>query len=111
MAAWMRGSRSEGTDTRDSWNPPPVRLEGRGEGEGRREGGEGEKSTQSTLASAVRRRGSVSWLQEEKTWVSSAVRMVRVWVQAGGGRGRGGGAPAGGRGPSRSGRGGRVART
>ena len=73
VAALTRGSRSGGTDNRESWNPPevwlekPVRV----------------KSTHSMEASAVRRMGSVEGVQVEKTWVSS-VLMVRVWEQAGG---------------------------
>ena len=73
MAALTRGSRSGGTESRESWNPPavwlekPVRV----------------KSTQRVEASAVRRIGSVEGLQVEKTWASS-VLMVRVCEQSGG---------------------------
>ena len=73
VAALTRGSRSGGTESSESWNPPAVWLE-----EPVRV-----KSTQRVEASAVSRIGSVEGLQVEKTWVSS-VLMVRVWEQAGG---------------------------
>ena len=79
----MRGSRSRGTERRESWNPPLVELEVWGAEVGSREGGVGVKSAQRVEASAVRRIGSVEGLQVEKTWASS-VLMVRVWEQEGG---------------------------
>ena len=84
MTAWIRGSRSRGTESRESWKPPLVKLElGKGAAVGSRDGGVGVKSAQRVEASAVRRIGSVEGLQVEKTWASS-VLMVRVWEQAGG---------------------------
>ena len=79
----MRGSRSRGTERRESWKPPLVKLERWGEEVGSRDGGVGVKSAHRVEASAVRRIGSVEGVQVEKTWVSS-VLMVRVWEQAGG---------------------------
>ena len=81
----MRGRRSPGTESRESWNPPAVLLTGSGWREGRWwSGGEGEKSTQSTPPSAVSRVGWVTGWQEEKTCLSSLFLMVRVWLQPGG---------------------------
>ena len=81
VTAWISGSRSRGTESRESWKPPLVKFEGAAVGS--RDGGVGVKSAQRVEASAVSRIGSVEGLQVEKTWVSS-VLMVRVWEQAGG---------------------------
>ena len=83
VTAWIRGSRSRGTESKESWKPPLVKLEGWGAAVGRWDGGVGVKSAQREEASAVRRIGSVEGLQVEKTWASS-VLMVRVCEQSGG---------------------------